>query len=1008
METFVRLLGQPTITHDGDTTFLRAEVRFRLVAILAHRGAPVDRDRLAALFWPDRDSATARRNLRKLVFDLHSFGWSAGLASTRATLGWAVATDVALFERAVADRRFEDVLRLYGGPFLDGLDDPSNNEVAAFIHGERTRLARCWRHAALQRLAGLVHEPAASLALAGRLLAADPLDEDALVASLHALHALGNTCEAVRLYRSYERRLATGLGIAPSPKLRALVPSTGASVALAATARRAPAGAPPAHATPPSAFVGRAPEIRQLATMLAREECRLVTIVGPGGIGKSRLAKAALATIEPDFAAGTWWIPLDDRERAEQVADDIAQILGVDVGQGDPLPGIGTSLRAARALLVLDNAERIEDLAGFIGRLLAAAPGVKVVATSRRRLDARGEWVLPLAGLPVPAADPVAGDAAGHAAVRLFAAHARAAKPAFDLAPALAPVVRIVRALGGHPLAIELAARWLRWLPIAGLEAEIRASLDLLECDEEGAERPEHRSVRATFEGSWRHLAPDEQRAFAMLSVFAGPFARRVAHEVAGATLAGLLSLVDRSLVQTEENGGFSLHPLLQQFGREKCRELGLHEVAADRHAAFFHRLLGTAGAAGAADARLDPIEHDLANCRAAWRWSIARRDTGALAASTAPLLQFFLARGRLGDGLAMFGEAASGIDARCAGDQAAAAGLLLAIARLQNRRGALRDAAATARRALKLARPLGLDDVASGCLEVFLQSTWQRGLFPGAQRHVEEGLRRARADDDTGATAAFLACAGMLEKVQGNHQRAQQHFAEAVRCRRQLGESSGLAWLLKDLGNVHCVRGEWDLALAAFQEGLEVCERTGAGAGSVHYLAHLALAHHEKGESARGEALFLRALEQARALGVPAIEAAVRLVRGRVAIRRGDQAAAFGQVRTAAMLILALRDDRIGLDCVRSFAEVLLASGSGDERQVALALLNYVLHHPRTEAADRTAARVLLAQWRAPALAAAGLPAHVEVASVLRRIAARSAGARETALSVRAMLAAA
>jgi DNA-binding SARP family transcriptional activator len=282
MATYVRLFGTPAVKHGGGTIALRPERRHQLAAWLALRATPVARDQLAALFWPDRDNAAARRNLRRLAFDVEGFDWTAGFTGDRATLGWSVATDVADFERALAGGRLDDALALYRGPLCEGLDDAHNNALAEALRFERARLADRWRTAMFAAL-DRATDASGQLTLAQKLLAADALDEEALAAALRALAQLGRTGEAQRLYRDLKERLAETLGIEPSAWLRELVRGLDAG--------REPT---PAAAARSADFVGRAAELAELQALAARDACRLLTITGPGGIGKSRLAKAAL------------------------------------------------------------------------------------------------------------------------------------------------------------------------------------------------------------------------------------------------------------------------------------------------------------------------------------------------------------------------------------------------------------------------------------------------------------------------------------------------------------------------------------------------------------------------------------------------------------------------------------------------------------------------------------------------------------------------------------------
>ncbi len=291
-------------------------------------------------------------------------------------------------------------------------------------------------------------------------------------------------------------------------------------------------------------------------------------------MGKSRLVKQAVRELAPNYADGVTWIALDDLADIAQVAPRIAVelALALDPAQ-DPIACIAGHIASRQMLLVLDNCEHLPRLSTLLDALTIAAPRLQVLSTSRARIGVRDEWLLPLSGLPLPPADGLPHGIAG-AAVQMFVAHARAADPRFDAEAHAPQIVRLVRAVGGLPLAILLAASWVRLLPMTELANDVTQSLDVLESADEGEERAEHRSMRATFEQSWRLLAPAEQRALAALSVFAGGFSRAAAFAVAGAPVVLLSSLVDKSLLQVDAAedvaSRFHLHPLLRHFARNK------------------------------------------------------------------------------------------------------------------------------------------------------------------------------------------------------------------------------------------------------------------------------------------------------------------------------------------------------------------------------------------------------------------------------------------------------
>lgn len=951
MAPYVRLLGAPAVDHDGRTIALRAERRHQLAAWLALHAAPVGRDRLAALFWPERDNATARRNLRRLAFDVQAFDWTEGLTGDRATLAWPVATDVADFERALAAQRLDEALALYRGPLCEGLEDANNNAFAEALRFERARLSERWRAAVLAQI-DRATDAQAKLALALRMLAADPIDEEAIVAALQAHGALGRAGEAQRLYREFKERLAEALGIEPSAQLREL-----------ACRLEAGGDAEVAPVMTGAGFVGRAKELAELQALIGRTECRLLTVTGPGGIGKSRLAKAAIGALEARFADGIGWIPLDDLTEAAQVAPRIAQVLAIDLAEReDPLACVAGHLAQRNALLVLDNAEQLHAVAATIERLLAAAPRLKLLATSRRRLGASGEWLLPLAGLPVPAEDDAETDA-----VRLFELRARAADPSFVAARTARDVAQLVRALGGLPLAIELAAHWVRLLPLAELLAEVQNSLDVLAREEEGDERPEHRSVRATFEQSWRLLAPAEQQALAVLSVFVGSFTRTAAREVAGASLPLLAALADKSLVQAGPDGRLSLHPLLARFAREKLRAADGEPHALRAHAEWYLRFLGERRQAvqdGRREA-LDEVEREFENIRLAWQCAVGAHATNWLADAAAPLMHFLQIRMRSIEGAALLEQAAAALDPERASDRGAAAEVLRALAQLQYRLGRLEPAIDHARRALRLFRQLGQREGIKRCLGVLGLALWQTGAYADAKRCFEDGLRRARAEGDAHGVATFTGNVGLIEKALGNYERALALYREALERNRQIGDLVGVGNQYVNLGNLYRLRREWDLARRTYEEGLAFAEAHGHVRALPWFYINLALTCVETGERERADELNRRALALAREGGYRQIETQALLLAAQFALARADTATARACVRDALALACAMGHVPIQLDCIAWHGRVLAAEG---DPTGAASLWTYVMQQARLDAADRRELAQLLA----------GLPADV------------------------------
>lgn len=430
----------------------------------------------------------------------------------------------------------------------------------------------------------------------------------------------------------------------------------------------------------PTPFIGREEELAALDALLADPEKRLICIVGPGGMGKTRLAlaaaeaQAAHATV---FPHGVFFVPLASVQTADQMIPAIAHALKLPLDSGrqdnraDPLPGDSLTakdqlldyLRHKRLLLVLDNFEHVLVGADLVAEILQAAPQVQMIVTSRERLQLLEEQVYPIKGLGLP--DWATLDEARQSpAVRLFLQAAHRVQPDFALTAADLPdLMRLCRAVGGMPLSLELAASWVDTLSLPDLADEIENSLNLLETEVRNV--PErHRSIRAVFAYSWQQLSDNDRAVFAQLAVFRGGFTRTAAQKIANASIRTLANLVNKSLLQYhQQRDRYELHELVRQYAAEKLAEdEGVATAVHTRHSQFYCGLVQHRKnqlKAGQTQVALAHIEADQENARAAWEWAVAQGDVTGIDLAVSGLCRFYDMRDRLYDGLAIC-EAAS------------------------------------------------------------------------------------------------------------------------------------------------------------------------------------------------------------------------------------------------------------------------------------------------------------------------------------------------------------
>jgi predicted ATPase/DNA-binding SARP family transcriptional activator/Tfp pilus assembly protein PilF len=943
------VFGSPTMECDGESFALPFERRNQLLVFLALKRAWVGRADLATLLWPDQEQRLAFTNLRKALFRLQSSPWAERVESNGGALRFDVATDVADFESALRAHRVDDALRFRRGELLAGFDDDTSEAWSNWLDYERDRLRLAWREAALGRLSGDL-DAATGSELSAKLLEADPLDEAALRAHMSWLARDGQAGRARQVYREFVARLHEELGLAPGAGLRALHDSLGATVTLSSTTRAA------VSATLGDGFVGRTVELRRIAELLARDDCRLLSLIGPGGVGKTRLARRAIEELAPRFADGDAFIPLEDIAFPSELGPRLARELGVVLaGSKDPFDQVIANLREREMLLALDNFEHLATAAGILERLLQDCPRVKLIVTSRIRPGVPMERLLPIEGLPYP--EPGDQDRIeAFDAVRLFVQAAQRVEPALVPTIDASAILDICRRVEGLPLALELAASWTRVLSCEAIASELREGTELLHAVD-AAQPTRHASIEVVFEQSWRLLSAVERDALARLSVFRGGFPANAARTVAGASLPVLAALADKSLTRKAE-ARIYLHPLVQQLAG--LRLLGEAREATERaHALYFHRLLAQLDQAvedGDREA-MQAVETEFENCRAAWRWSIAHDQMRDIRASVSTLLNFCDHRGRFDECLSLFRDA----EARAAiVDPRLGAMLLAARSHLEYRLDRYGDAVADATRALTAPRAKPDHDTKLQCLKTLGACSLRLGKYEDAKRYYRQTLELAPADIDPHNAAAMLDNLALVEKSMGHYGEAARLSVQSLVEHRRLRDVAGEALCLNNLGDLYLIQGAYDSATAYLKEGLTISDRHGLVNTRGLILANLAEIAMKTGDDAAAESYGRRALEFAESVANRAVVCWLKLLFVRLALRRSDVAAARSELAAALELAIVLGRPTLKLSGVCCFAELLETQG---ERNGARRVLEFAAGHPSTVEGLRAEIRTRLGE---------------------------------------------
>lgn len=849
-ELTVHTFGQFTILRNGrPLTGLSSRTAEALLVYLMCHQQPLSRQVLADFFWDDRPASRAAANLRTvlammrkalgdfLIIDRYSVGFNHDcnywldlheLEEQLTDLQPVVRSPTPLTH---ADAHaLQTAVNLYQGAFLAGfyLNESCGFDEWMVLTQERVRHQV---DMGLRRLVTYYLEKGmydAGRVEAARLLSIDPYYETAHRQMMWLLTRSGQRNAALDHYHTCRRLLSDELGVAPAPATTAVYNQI-----------RALDFPPPCrlpHQSTP--FVGREASVTAVSRQLSHPHCRLLSLLGPGGTGKTRLAIEAAAQIyrhQPgQFLHGVTFISLETIETVRQIPLLLAENLSVTLrGASDPLKRLLDHLRDKEMLLILDNVEHLLDqdqaeTAVMLDQLLQEAPQIKLLVTSRHRLNLRDEWLFDVHGMDYPAeSDPA--DPEQYDAPRLFLHHARRVRHDFAPAPAdWRAIIRLCQILEGLPLGLELAAAWLRQSSCAGLVAQVEKQPDALTSSYHNV-IDRHRSLTAVFDYSWRLLTPPEQRVLAKLTVFRGSFTLPAASAVAQADRPILQSLADKSLLRLEADGRYGMHVLLRQLAAAhlSAKEQALTNKAHAHFYAAFVREQEDSLDGPQADKLLYLMRLERPNLNAAWEWSLTHRAVSLLAQMAGGLAYLDDVQGTFKEGFERFSAVSGGwLDADDAGKE-----------------------------------------LAGRCRAYQARFAYQLGSLEEADILYRESVDRLRSLRAPRALALALTHWGELARQQRDMAAARQRQDESLALFRQAEDMQGIARALLHRANLAFVTGRLHEAVQQYEEGLAICKELGSYRQTAVFLDNLGAAFMELGQYEAAEKALTEALQRRQAV---------------------------------------------------------------------------------------------------------------------------------------------
>ena len=939
------------------TGFETDKARALLAYLAVESDRPHRRSQLAGLLWSEETEDRALHNLRQTLSSLRKT-LRDGLASPHFILADResiqlnpaadVWVDVLAFTQyldctyqhyqsqigrgLINIRYLKRIIDLYQGQFLNQffLNKCALFEEWVFLQQEKYNLQ------AIKSLAFLAeyHERRAEYNLAiqtaMRIVEISPWDEIARMQVIRLLGVVQQWNAAQGHFFALKKYLSEELDVAPSAEVTALYNQIRAAAAgkYVIEPRFKAENYHLPDAT--TSFVGRETEMDEVMELIVSPAVRLVTLVGPGGIGKTRFALEIAHELIGVLSDGVFFVPLVAAQASGQINQFIAKSIGLDFSdQSDPQLQLLNHLRDKELLLVLDNFEHLltdPESTRLLDEILSQTANVTILVTSRERLMLQQERFYSLTGLTYPQELQIPVErASAFEALNLFISRADQIQRNFVLNEANLPaVIRICRVLEGFPLGVELAAAAIWEYGFETIAERIEKNLDVLTSNFTNI-HPRHRSLRAAFDASWELLTPKEQVVLQNLSIFRDSFDQDAALQIASASPGVLSALGSKSLLRVDENRRFNLHEAIRQFAAENLIDAGRLPEIRSRHAQFFGSFLANKNAdlkSTGQPVALADIQQEFGNISLMWDWLVENKCALDMIDCADSLYQFFNIRSLLKEGMQWFQQALTSIQDEAGSD--------LAMGMLLSRLGSLAYTARESEMVFEallrsqeiLIKTNALHELAA--CRIHLGWAYQRDKnFGTAQGYGEQSLAYFQSTNDNLGQAQGLSLLGSIQIRQGNNREGAELFDQALVLCRKTENPRELVTILNRLGDLACHEGQYQIAVEQFSECLAISKQLNDRYNQAVLLNNLGTIYHIWKEYIPAHDYYQKSLELCRELGDQDGAALALNNLGELATLQGDYLGAIKYSEAALQIAEQIRENWTVIVCLNSLGEI-------------------------------------------------------------------------------------
>lgn len=875
----IKLLGSPHITIDDEPISVDTRKAIALLAYLAVSKQAHRRSSLTVLLWPESDQQRGRTALRRTLASLNKAIGKRWIEADRTSIGldWSlyeagqIKADVLKLRETVsiinqlppsacdqAEPLLTEASTTYNGRFMEGfaLNDSPGFDDWQFFESEQINqdMTIIWSRLVTCLAARADFDPA--IQFTRQWIALDPLYETPQLELIKLYGWSGQRSAAIRQYEEYVALLEKELGVEPQPETTAVYKQIKANTLPPPnlpTTQPIPIVEPEHKSstslTPPlkprshlprisTSFIGRVNEKELVQSRILDENCRLLTIIGPGGVGKTRIALEVGAENLQNFRHGVFFVPLADIDATNHMAPVMADALGfLFYGRSSLKDQLLNYCSDKEMLIIMDNFEHLLDGVPFIMELLQQAPTLKLIVTSQERLNLREEWLIEMEAFTCP--DEA--NYASNSAYQLFVQRAQQVNPRFaPESEEILCIAQICRFVGGLPLGLELAATWVRLFSPCEIVDEMARNLDFLTSSLQ--DLPErHRSLQAVFNYAWQLLTDREQETFAKLALFRGSFGIPAALQIMKVSLSSLITLADKSLLWQLENGRYEIPTVLRQYSRAKLKDNLDHTALERSFASFYLQKAAAQEAHLKGEAQKEAVREimvDIDNIRHAWQLALTHSQPMDLVDAIPAMLLFFEMRSWLEEGVTTFANA---YDLISPNEHIRLKGyLLVALGGCLERLGRHEAARERLENGLEILRPLDDNKLIGLALFYLGVAAEAEGRVNIAVEHLEESLEHFRQEKDRWGMATVYNSLGNCSIGLQDYNQARIHYQESLLLRRHQGDLRGIAICYHNMGNVPIITGNYAEACQFFEKSLQITQQINDRRGVGHALNNI------------------------------------------------------------------------------------------------------------------------------------------------------------------------